>query len=129
MYESEAEKIYKAIFDTEVPESIQKQFNIISERIDFLFNSEEIKKYNKSILQIHDLEALEVAARYMKKLPLLTLKFKIMVYLGETLPENYPKYINENDSFFTGFISLFYSLIRTSYKLVKGIILIVINRL
>jgi|Deesub1362A_J573_1020465.scaffolds.fasta_scaffold05432_3 hypothetical protein len=129
MHESEAERIYKTFFGTKVPESIQKQFNTISGKIDSLFNSEEIRKYNKSILQIHDLEALELAARYFKKLPILTLKFKVMLYLAETLPVNYSKFINEKDGPFIGCLLLFYSLLRSAFKFMKGTCLLIFNRI
>jgi hypothetical protein len=129
MHESEAEKIYKTIFGAKVPESIQKQFNTISGEIDSLFNSEEIRKYNKSILQIHDLEALELVARCFRKLPILTLKFKVMLYIAETLPVNHSKFINEKDGPFIGCLLLFYSLLRSAFKFMKGISLLIFNRI
>ncbi len=129
MPKSEAEKIYEAIFGTKVPQSIQRHFDTLSRRINSLFSKEEIEKYNECILKIHDLEALELAARYFKKLPLLTVKFKIILYLAETIPENYTKYINEKDNFFMGSLLLVFSLVRTSYKFVKGLYLLAINRL
>jgi len=125
----EASKIYYTIFNKDIPESIKNHFEYLSKRIESNFSEQEKIKYHECILKIHDLEALELAARYFKKLPILTLKFKVILYLAETLPQNYSKYINEKNNFFIGSLLLVFSMVRTSYKLVKGICLLVINRL
>lgn len=125
---SEAERIYEAIFRKNIPESIQKHFEVLSKGIEPLFTEKEIRKHNECILRVRDLESLELAARYFKKLPILTLKFKIILYLSETLPENYSKYINEKDKLLEGYLLLIASLFRTFYKFLKGIFLLLVCR-
>ncbi len=129
MQNNEADRIYRTIFNKNIPPSIRNHFIIVSKKIEPSFTEEEIRKYHVCIKKVHDLEALELAARYFKKLPLLTVKFKIILYLAETLPQNYSKYINEKDNFFMGSLLLVFSLIRTSCKFVKGICLLAVNRL
>lgn len=128
MSTNEAERIYKAIFGTNVPEEIQKHFKITSKKIENLFSEEEVKKYFECIEKVRDLEALELAERYLKKIPVLTEKFRIMVYLAETLPENYNKYINERDNCFLGYLLLICAGFRSFYKFVKGLFLLMVCR-
>jgi len=123
---SEADRIYETIFDRKAPKPIKKYFEAISEKIEARFSVDEVIE---CIQKIHDLEALELAARYTKKIPVLTEKFKIMVYLAETLPENYSVFINERPKYFFAYVSLISSLFRSCYKIVKGFIIMVVNRL
>ncbi len=128
MSRSEAARIYMTIFNTNVPEQIEKHFEITSKKIENLFSEEEVKKYFESIERVRDLEALELAARYLKRIPLLTEKFKIMVCLAETLPENYNKYINERDNRFLGYLLLICAGFRSIYKFVKGLFLLMVYK-
>lgn len=102
MYEpdNEAERIYCSIFSNKIPEVIQHRFNEISQTIDNNYCDNEVRKYYELIPKVHDLEALELAARYCRKLPILTEKFKIMIYLSETIPGNYDLFINETPKAF-----------------------------
>ena len=127
--EKEAGRIYYTIFNKKIPASIQTHFNIISKKIDGCFSGEEVKKYYECIEKVRDLEALEIAARYFNKIPVLTEKFNIMVYLSETLPENYAVFINEQPKFFLACILLISSLFRTGYKIAKGVVILTANRI
>lgn len=125
----EAQKIYRNIFNKDIPSNIQKHFYSLSKKIESQFSDDEIEKYNKCVSKIYDLEALEFASRRSGKLPVLTLKFKIMLYLAETVPENYSQYINEKDAFISGFFRLMVSVFRSIYKYIKGICLLVIYKI
>jgi len=126
---SEAEKIYFAIFKRKIPLSIYTHFENISKKINDKYTDEEIKRYYDYIAKIHDIEALELAARYFKKLHILTEKFKIMVYLAETLPENYSVFVSEKNSILSGYLSIAVSIFRTVYKLTKGSFLLMVYRI
>jgi len=125
----EATKIYHAIFNKNIPTLIQDHFRNISKKIDGSYSEGEVSKYRECIFKVHDLEALEVAARLFKKLPILTDKFKVMVYLAETLPENYSVFINEEKKRASGYMILISSLIRTMYKITKGLFLLKVHKL
>lgn len=126
---NEAEKIYYSIFRKEIPAPLQSHFENVLRRIDERYPEEEIKKYHRCIAEINDIEALELAARYFKKLRILSEKFKIMVYLAETLPENYTVFISEKNNSCGGYISIMASLSRTVYKFTKGTFLFMVHRL
>lgn len=127
--DDEAKKIYFAIFKKKIPAQIQYHFGIISKKIDDKYAEKEVRKYQRCIERVGDLEALEVTARYFKKLPILTEKFKIMIYLAETLPENYTIFINEQPKHYVGYISLMVSVFCTFCKFIKGLFLYLIYRL
>ncbi|GBE17306.1 hypothetical protein BMS3Abin15_01147 [bacterium BMS3Abin15] len=122
--DNEAERIYKAIFRKNIPSAIREHFRIISKEIELRSTDEEIEKCSEIIKKVRDLEALELTARYLKRFPVLTLKFKIMLYLAETLPENYHEYINEKNGIFSGYLLLIVSVFRSFYKFIKGFFLL-----
>ncbi len=126
---NEAERIYHAIFNRKIPASVQEHFEVLSKRIESRYSGEEVNKYFEAIKKTCDLEALEVASRHLKKLPVLSEKFKIMVYLAETRPENYKVFVNEEPGFISACISLISSLLRTGCKAVKGMVIITVNKI
>lgn len=128
LQKDEAERIYYALFRKKIPESIQYHFEKLSKKLEDVYSEEEIKKYYECIAKINDLEALELAARYLKKFTMLTKKFQIMIYLSETLPENYVMYINEKNNRFFGCLLLMTSTFRTLYKFVLGIFFLTVYR-
>jgi hypothetical protein len=69
-----------------------------------------------------DLEALELAARYTRRLPLLTRKFRLMAYLAETLPENQALFVSHRDNFLAAFLRLAWMTLRTIYLMPKGLL-------
>jgi hypothetical protein len=129
MPENEAERIYYAIFNREIPATVQDHFEALSKKIESRYSKEEVDKYFESIQKTCDLEALEIASRYFKKLPILSEKFLIMVYLAETRPENYMVFVNEQPGVIRACISLISSLLRTGYKVAKGIIVLAVNKI
>lgn len=127
--DNDAEKIYSALFGKKIPDNIHRHFINISKEIDSNFPRDEVIKYYELVRKTDDLEALELAARYLRKIPVLTEKFKIMVYLGETIPDNYHIFINENPARFRGYVEMIFSVIRTVIKIMKGLIIISVYRL
>lgn len=127
--ENEAERIYHSLFNKKIPESLKIHFNNISGEIDNHYHHDEVRKYYDLILKVNDLEALEITARYLKKLPILTEKFKVMVYLAETLPDNYDVFVNENPQRFFAYIYFISSVCRTFLKITKGLVVSLINKL
>jgi hypothetical protein len=125
MYTSdkEAEKIYSSLFHKRIPEQIRLRFNDVSKKVDAHYSQEEVRDYLKVINMVGDLEALEYAARFLRRMPMLTEKFKVMIYLSETIPDNFPLFVNENSNRFSGYLSLSCSLLRSGWKLMKGAVL------
>lgn len=118
-----SEKIYYAIFKNKIPPILQKRFEIASDQLMSYFSPQEAANYLRAVNKISDLEALEIVARYTKKLPLLTLNFRLMIVLAETLPENRKFYINKKDNLIYGFLSILIGFLRTLIKVIIGIFL------
>ena len=127
--QDESEKIYYAIFKKKPPVWIKNHFENLSKRIEADFPEKEIIRYRRYTEKTNDLEALELAARHLKQIPLLTVKFNIMIYLAETVHENYSVYINTKDSLLSGYLLLIASAFRSLYKFSKGVLLLLINKL
>ena len=124
LQEIEADKIYGSIFYQSTPDVIRERFIEASVQLQQKISTQELELYYGVIKMVDDLEALEVACRYRKKMPLLTLKFRLMVFLAETLPENQRFFVNERTSFIKGMCSAAVSLLRTIYKLCRGFYLL-----
>jgi len=120
----EAEKIFRATFKSQISLPLKERFNKASELFTITYSKEDIDAYNRALEKISDLEALELAARYRNKLPVLVLKFKLMVYLAETLPENLKFFINRKDRRLIGYILIAYSGLRSMVKFIKGMFLL-----
>lgn len=124
----EADKIYYAIFRREIPEPLIDRFKGASAEIEARYSAHEVEKYHRIIRKVNDLEALEYAGRFRKKLPLLSDKFKAMVFLAESLPENYRLFINEEDNRLKGYLWLPVIGIVSLCKMVKGLFLLMLVR-
>jgi hypothetical protein len=119
--DAEAHKIYTAIFGRAIPRIVQERFVAASERLERTVAPQELAAYGRIAAVCDDLEALEVAARYSRRLPLLGRKFRLMVYLAETLPENQPFFVNARGSFLVGLWQSAIGVLTTIFKLLKGL--------
>jgi len=124
LQEMEADTIYRALFYQGAPDVVRKRFIEASHQLHQKISAQELALYYRAIKAVKDLEALEVACRWRKKMPLLTLKFRLMVYLAETLPENQRFFINERTSLIRGLCCIAVSVVQTMYKLCRGFYLL-----
>lgn len=120
----EAQKIYRSLFRQDAPEIVISRFQGISERLEENLSLVDKDRYYQIIRKVNDLEALEIACRITKKMPLLSWKFHAMVYLAETLPVNQHYFVNDRTNFIKAAWIVFGSIIWTGYKFIKGIWLI-----
>jgi len=125
----EAEQIYHSIFKDTIPLQLKKRFQEASKDLSAGYTQEEIVEYNRALQKTSDLEALELVVRHMNKLPLLVMKFHLMIYLAETIPGCRDFFINRSDTRFAGWIYLFLSGWRTIFKFLKGLFLLVVNKI
>jgi hypothetical protein len=119
--EMEARKIYAAIFRRPVPPVVLQRFVAASEQLHRTVDPQELDRYYRAAAACADLEALEIAARYTRQLRLLGRKFRLMVYLAETLPENQPFFVNERSSLPAGLWRSFIGVLWTAWKVLKGV--------
>jgi hypothetical protein len=122
--ETEGRRIYAAIFGREIPPLVLDRYVIVSKRLNQSVPQPEMDSYYRALMACDDLEALELAARYTRKYPLLSRKFRLMAYLAETLPENQAYFINERSSFIRGMARSAAGGFRTVYKMIKGLWLV-----
>jgi hypothetical protein len=116
----EAEKIYKAIFKKDTPPLIKDRFHRAAKKFQDGFSEKEKKEYEQVLNKVSDLEALELAARFKGKIPLLVSQVRLMVHLAETLPENQHFFVSFRNKRISGFFSLCVGGMRSFFKWVKG---------
>ncbi len=119
----EAERLYRALFDGPVPPAVAERFALASKRLEARFDAAEVARYRRALDRVADLEALEIACRYRRTLPLLSRKFRIMVAMAETVPETQASFVNERSSLARGLWVIAAGGFRSVYKLGKGLLL------
>jgi hypothetical protein len=124
MSDHEARRIYAAIFNLPVPPLVAERFAAASEQLEANVSPAELTAYRAAVDSAVDLEALELGARWTKRLPLLTRKFQLMAFLAETLPENQSLFINHRDNFPAAFIRIAALTVRTGWLMAKGLLLV-----
>ena len=118
--QGEAERIYHAIFRKPIPSQVIDRYCRASDTLLSGFSLEENHAFEKTLKDVPDLEALELAARLQNKMPLLVYRFQLMVHLAESIPANQSVFVNSSDRRILSFISLVFGGIRTLYKSLKG---------
>lgn len=116
----EAERIYQAIFKSQIPQKIRERYFQAADILFSRFSPEENQAFDEALKKVSDLEALEVAARLRKKMPPLVFRFRLMVYLAENLPANQSVFVNSRSRRIISYFSLFFGGLRTLCKFVKG---------
>ena len=120
----EAEKIYTAIFRRRPSEIVVTRFIAAIDRLETGANPEEVSICSGLLSDDVDIEAVEVAARYTGKLPLMTKKFQLMMHIAETLPEHQSCLVNLRWSRRRGLWSVFFGGLETTCKVTKGLYLL-----
>lgn len=119
-YLAESERIYHTLFGRRIPPVVAQRFAEGSARLEAHVAPVELAQYRAAVASDLDLEALELAARYTRRLPLLTRKFRLMAYLAETVPENQGLFISHRDNLPGAFLSVGFMTVRTAWLMVKG---------
>lgn len=121
---AEAERVYRTLFDRPIPPIVANRFAAGSARLEARVSHDELARYRAAVASDLDLEALELAARYTGRLPLLTRKFRLMAYLAETVPENQGLFINHRDNLPRAFVRVAVMTLRTAWLMAKGLTLL-----
>jgi hypothetical protein len=120
-YAAESQRIYQALFDRPIPPIVAERFAGGSARLEASASPDELERYRAVVASGLDLEAVELAARYTRRLPLLTRKFRLMAYLAETAPENQPLFISHRDNLPGAFLRVAFMTLRTVWLMPKGL--------
>jgi len=118
----EANRLYAALFGITAPEIVCERFEAASPIVERKYTADDISQYRTTLK--YDVEAIEIAGRYTRRLPLLSEKFRLVVYLAETMPDNQKRFVNNHDNFPGAVWAIFTGALRSAYKLFKGLIII-----
>lgn len=119
---NEAERLYRTLFGAAVPPVIAERFARAGALLDRNAAAPERAAYAAALASGLDLEALELAGRYTRRLPLLSRKLQLMAYLAETLPANQDRFINRRGGgFIPGAVQVGAAVARTVVKMAVGL--------
>ena len=107
-------------FSGDIPPVLQARFHPASERLNAAAAPQELSAYHAAVETTNDLEALELAARLTRRLPLLTRKLRAMAYLAETLPDHQRHYVNYRSNFVQAALLIAWEGLRSVLKAAKG---------
>lgn len=124
MISNEPQRIYAAIFGGVVPPVVAERFLAAAAILEQHAGGEEVAACDRAVAGDFDLEAVELAARYTKRLPLLSRKMQLMAYLAETAPANQELFINRRSNWLLGFLAAVGATVRTAGKMVVGLTLV-----
>lgn len=111
----EAVFLFGSLFSCKSPDTLTQRYIDYHQRNKHQEKQIDIEYIiNKSL----DVEALELALR--SKNSILTEKLLIIIRLAEVEPLLFTSMVNQKDCFLFAFLSLFYFLIRSIYKKIKG---------
>ena len=122
---SDAQRIYFAIYKQKIPSQLEIRYRIASEKLCHQYSNTEIKQYKRIVnSSIRDFESIEYAARILKKVPLLSDHFRLMVFLAETVPQNRHFYINTREQLTVAYLYCLGAVLKSAIKFVKGFLLL-----
>ncbi len=120
----DAQRIYGVLFPGEIPQVLALRFAQAWEILAGDFSQQEVAQFRLALERVHDLEALELACRLRKRLPVLTTQVALMVLLAETLPSHSPYYLTARPGRASAILSISASVFRTAWKYLKGSLLL-----
>jgi len=120
----EAQKIFGAIFHSQIPELLAERFQKASIEIFSSEDPQEKQSYFDILRRVNDLEAFELAARVFKKCPLLSSKFQMMIYLAECHPELRAQFVLNQDQPILASLIIVKVTLYALYKFAKGAIML-----
>ncbi len=121
LLEREVVYFYKVIFGEFPPKVIIMEYIKAN---NLLLHEGERLRLKEIILKKADIEAIEIASRLKFTNNLLTRKIHILMYLSETIPQNFETFISVKNRRVFSLIDLTYNFVRTIYKFLKGMILL-----
>jgi hypothetical protein len=124
MLELEASRIHRAVFRTAIGTVVRERFVAAAASHNRRIDAAAGVEYYAAIKAVSDLEALEVACRYAGRMPLLSKRMLLMVYLAEASPEYQTLIVNHSTKRLLGWCAVMAGAVSTACKLVKGRILL-----
>ena len=120
----DADRIYRAIFRAAPAPRVVERFLAADRLLTEGAAADEIARCRRVLDSSSDLEAIEVAARYRRQLPLLGARFRLMVYIAESEPDNQHYFAKRSASRAAAVAALAAGGIATAWKLARGALLL-----
>jgi hypothetical protein len=118
-------KIYSSLWQSSnFPKTLEVRFDNAVRLLAEDYSQIEIDLVYKISNSNIDIEAVEIASRFLKRNPFLIICFQLMIYLAETEPQCRKSIINQEKGIIGAYFIIVYSIIRTIYKFLKGILLL-----
>jgi hypothetical protein len=117
------QRIYNVLFPGPVPPKLDERFRAAWRRREADYTEPERAAYRRAVACVGDLEALELACRRGRRLPILSDQVVLMSYLAETLPEHYGQYVGPAPGRLRAFGALAAACSRSTWKYTKGLVL------
>jgi hypothetical protein len=118
------QRIYNILFRGKIPPVLAARFNHAWEILAGDFSEHDFSQFRAALERVRDLEALELACRLRRRLPVLTAQVALMVMLAETLPSHSQYYLAARPSRTGAMMSISAGLVRTAWKFLKGSLLL-----
>lgn len=115
------DKIYQVILKEQVPPCVAERFIAASRALSEQLPEEERVACARILYSGVDLEAVEVAARLTRRLPLLCANFRLAAAIAECEPSLQSHFINARDIRIRAWLECGLGVLITSVKLVKGL--------
>jgi hypothetical protein len=123
-HEQEADKIYRAIFHRPAQGVLLARYALAARRLEQQASPEEVSAQQRIVESTRDQEAVEYASRFARSLPLLNRKFRLVVYLAETLPENQAFFVKDKPGLLSALVELAWAGVKSAFKLAKGYLML-----
>jgi ribosomal protein S18 acetylase RimI-like enzyme len=117
------QRIYNVLFPGPVPPKLSERFRAAWRQREADYTEPERVAYRRAVARVGDLEALELACRRSKRLPILSDQVVLMSYLAETLPEHYGRYVGPAPGRLRACGALAAACSRSTWKYTKGLLL------
>ncbi len=118
--ELEATRIHRAVFRQPIGAVLSARFLAAADSHNERVAAPDRAEYYAAIDAIPDLESLEVACRFAGRMPLLSQRMQLMVYLAEAAPEYQHHLVNSRTARVRGWCAVVAGAGITACKFIKG---------
>lgn len=119
-----ARRIFAVVFGEVPSHSVILRFSEGFEQLCRNADPAEVELLRHAVENVRYLGALEVAARYTHRLPLLVAAFRLLVYIAEAEPANQRFFVKRERSVSGAIGALFLGALQTGANMAVGLVLI-----
>lgn len=117
-------RIFAIVFGGVPGPSVLVRFREGFERLRRDADPAEMERLRHAVETVRHLGALEVAARYTHRFPLLVSAFRLLVYVAESDPANQRYFVKRRKSVLAAVAALFLGALHTAADIVVGLVIL-----